>query len=150
MNESVTPTVFDLAVRILEKSGPMTPMKLERLCYYAQAWSLAWDDAPLFGNRIEAWISGPVCPDLFAAHAGLHTVDASAFPSGNPEVFSQKQCETIDLVLEAYGSWTSGELSAKAKTESPWVDARTELSPNERGSREITWESMAEYCQGLI
>lgn len=25
-------------------------MKLQKLCYYAQAWSLVWDDAPLFAE----------------------------------------------------------------------------------------------------
>ena len=150
MNESVVSTVFDLAVYILYKQGPMTAMKLEKLCYYAQAWSLAWDDVPLFNNRIEAWINGPVCPDLFAVHSGRYMVDASVFRNGNPDVFSQDQQETIDKVLEAYGSWTSGELSAKSHTESPWIDARKGLAPNERGCNEITFESMAEYYQGLI
>lgn len=28
--------------------------------YYAQAWSLVWDEKPLFPERIEAWVNGPV------------------------------------------------------------------------------------------
>lgn len=36
--------VFDVAKYILHKKGPMTTMKLEKLTYYCQAWSLAWDD----------------------------------------------------------------------------------------------------------
>lgn len=35
--------IFDVAKYILELEGPMTPMKLQRLCYYSQAWSLAWN-----------------------------------------------------------------------------------------------------------
>ena len=37
-------TIFDVASYILSKQGPMTTMKLEKLCYYAQAWSLVWDE----------------------------------------------------------------------------------------------------------
>lgn len=43
----------------------MTTMKLEKLTYYCQAWSLAWDDVPLFDEEFEAWANGPVCPQLF-------------------------------------------------------------------------------------
>ena len=35
--------VFDVAAYILEKIGSMTTMKLQKLVYYSQAWSLVWD-----------------------------------------------------------------------------------------------------------
>ena len=41
-------TVFDVARYILEKYGPLSAMKLQKMVYYSQAWSLVWDDAPLF------------------------------------------------------------------------------------------------------
>lgn len=40
--------VFDTAKYILEFRGKMSTMKLQKLCYYSQAWALVWDDAPLF------------------------------------------------------------------------------------------------------
>ena len=43
-------------------------MKLQKLVYYAQAWSLVWDEAPLFHARIEAWSNGPVAPALYREH----------------------------------------------------------------------------------
>ena len=30
-------------------------MKLQKLVYYSQAWSLIWDEKPLFEEEIEAW-----------------------------------------------------------------------------------------------
>jgi hypothetical protein len=38
----VMTTIFDVAKYILQQRGEMTAMKLQKLCYYAQAWSLAW------------------------------------------------------------------------------------------------------------
>lgn len=67
-------SVFDVSAYILKKTGPISAMKLQKLAYYAQAWSLVWDDAPLFSERIEAWANGPVCPDLYFAHQGEFTV----------------------------------------------------------------------------
>lgn len=54
------PTIFDAAKFILEQLGQMSTMKLQKLCYYAQAWSLVWDDAPLFEEDFQAWANGPV------------------------------------------------------------------------------------------
>ncbi len=40
-------TVFDVAAYILENTGSISTMKLQKLCYYSQAWSLVWDDKPI-------------------------------------------------------------------------------------------------------
>ena len=53
-------TVFDVVRFILEQKGSTTAMKLQKLVYYCQAWSLVWDEQPLFKERIEAWVNGPV------------------------------------------------------------------------------------------
>ena len=39
-------TVHDVAAYILQKLGKMTTMKLQKLVYYSQAWSLVWDEKP--------------------------------------------------------------------------------------------------------
>ena len=57
--------VFDVAKYILEKQGSMTTMKLQKLVYYSQAWSIVWDEKPIFAERIEAWASGPVVRELW-------------------------------------------------------------------------------------
>jgi uncharacterized phage-associated protein len=35
-------SILDVAAYILEKQGAMTRMKLQKLVYYCQAWSLVW------------------------------------------------------------------------------------------------------------
>jgi hypothetical protein len=54
-------TVFDVAAYILEKKGEMSAWRLQKLVYYSQAWSLVWDERPLFDEPIQAWANGPVC-----------------------------------------------------------------------------------------
>ena len=48
------PSVHDVAKFILKERGSMTVMKLHKLLYYAQAWTLVWDEKPLFCQKIEA------------------------------------------------------------------------------------------------
>ena len=58
-------SVFDIAKYILEKYESLPTMKLQKLVYYSQAWSLAWDNEPLFYEEIKAWANGPVVEELY-------------------------------------------------------------------------------------
>jgi uncharacterized phage-associated protein len=144
--------VFDVAKYILSHFGenghpPLTTWKLQKLVYYSQAWSLVWDDRPLFKEKIEAWANGPVCPDLYRQHKGqfqINSIDGGAI--GN---LRKSERDTIDVVLEHYGKKTAQYLSELTHSERPWIDAREGLKPGERGQCTITLDSMAEYYGGL-
>ena len=141
------PSVHDVAAYILQKQGQMTAMKLEKLVYYCQAWSLAWDEAPLFDEPIEAWANGPVVPALFSEHRGQYFV--SDWPKGDANNVSSVQIDTIKAVLNFYGDKTSQWLSDLSHSEQPWIDARAGLPSGIRGHSVISHDSMAFYYQGL-
>lgn len=138
--------VHDLAAAILQKQGPMSAMKLQKLVYYCQAWSLVWDEAPLFPERIEAWAGGPVAPALYYRHRGQFEVSQW---EGDVSKLTEKQVETVDSVLKFYGKKTGQWLSELTHKEDPWLKARHGLAALERGNREITTASMAEYYAAL-
>lgn len=142
-------TAYDIAKYILDKTGPISAMKLQKLVYYSQAWSLVWDDAPLFNNRIEAWANGPVVRDIYEAHRGLFEVKSETFAQFAKEDLSASQIETIDTVLKSYGAKSSQWLSDQTHTEDPWRIARYGLGDGERGDREISLASMAEYYSSV-
>ena len=64
--------VLDVVKYILHKLGATRVWKLHKLAYYCQAWSLVWDDEPLFKEDLQAWANGPVCPELFRKHSGMY------------------------------------------------------------------------------
>jgi uncharacterized phage-associated protein len=142
-NEMKTPTVFDVAAYILSKHGEMTAWKLQKLVYYSQAWSLVWDERPLFSNRIEAWANGPVSPDLYSAHRGKFKV--AKMDNGDRRRLDTDARETIDAVLEHYGDKPSQWLSDLTHREDPWRNARMGIADGERGNVEITHGDMADY-----
>jgi len=144
--------VFDVAKYILHKFGPMTAMKLQKLVYYSQAWSLVWDEKSLFPEHIQAWVNGPVVRALYEAHKGMFKVRATDFPAlGNINNLSKSQKETIDGVLEFYGKKTAQWLVDLSHMEDPWKDARKKARLNNgvRGNAEISNSSMHEYYSGL-
>ena len=140
-------SALDVASYILERCGPMTAMKLQKLVYYSQAWSLVWDEQPMFSDRIEAWASGPVIPNLYNAHRGEFIVTQIA--AGNPKNLNQKQKETIQIVLKFYGEKPAQWLSDLTHNEKPWQEAREGLNPTERSNHEISLASMEEYYSSL-
>ena len=140
--------VFDTARYILEQSGRMSTMKLQKLCYYSQAWSLVWDETPLFNEDFEAWANGPVCPELFYKTKGKYSVNAEDETGGEGNL-SGNQKDTIDRVLEHYGSHDAQWLSQLTHMEDPWIKARAGLPRGAGCNNVITKESMALYYGGL-
>jgi len=139
--------VYDVAKYILQKQGRMTTMKLQKLVYYCQAWSLFWDSKPIFDDRIEAWASGPVAPSLYNIHRGVFETDA--LPIGNPSTLTKDEIETIDAVLASYGGKSAQWLSDLTHMERPWKQARKGRKPGENCRKEITPASMVEYYGSL-
>jgi uncharacterized phage-associated protein len=141
-------SVHDVAAYILKDRGSMTTMKLQKLVYYAQAWSLVWDEQPLFTETIEAWANGPVVRELYEKHRGQFRV--SSWTAGDAAHLSRSQRDTVDAVLHFYGDKSSQWLSNLTHREDPWMDARAGLAPGQRGEAEIPLGSLAEYYSSLV
>lgn len=140
-------TAHDIANYILNEQGTMSTMKLQKLVYYCQAWSLVWDEEPLFKEKIEAWANGPVVRELYDNHKGKFTV--RKWHWGNFDNLAKKQKETILSVLKYYGDKSSQWLSDLTHKEHPWAHARKGLSPSDRSCKTISHASMAEYYSSL-
>ena len=144
-------SVFDVAEYICEKfrnsSPPLTAMKLQKLLYYCQSWSLVWNEKAIFREQIQAWANGPVIKELYEKHRGMLYVE-NGF-NGEVGKLDESQKDTIDCVLASYGDKTAQWLSDLTHLESPWKEARKGLNASERGSRVISQASLHEYYSGL-
>lgn len=141
-------SVFDAAKYILHKVGRLSTMKLQKLCYYAQAWSLVWDDEPLFDEDFRAWVNGPVCFELFAQTRGRFSVTEDDEP-GDLNALSDEQKDSIDRVIDFYGGRDAQYLSELTHLEDPWILARNGLPMGAPCENVISKESMAMYYSGL-
>jgi uncharacterized phage-associated protein len=64
------------------KGTPLTPMKLQKLVYFAHGWFLALNPGqPLISERVEAWKYGPVIRALYSQFRdyGDASIEALAF-----------------------------------------------------------------------
>ena len=147
-------SVHDVARYILDQLAPsafgdrVTAWKLQKLVYYAQAWSLVWDEQPLFDEEIQAWANGPVCPDLYKQHRGRFRLYAGDI-TGDPSRLTFDESETVDAVLRYYGHKTGRWLSDLTHAERPWKDARGSLDDGEPSDAVISHDAMAAYYESI-
>ena len=124
----------------------MTGLKLQKLLFYCQAWSLVWDGEPLFGERIFAWPSGPVVREVYCGYFEV----GSPWPGAHPERLSGRQRATVAKVLASYGSKPSRLLKDLTRNEAPWRAARATVRSGQRGESEITLGSLADYYGAMV
>jgi uncharacterized phage-associated protein len=140
-------SAHDVAAYVLRTRGPLSAMKLQKLVYYSQAWSLVWDDRPLFGEPIQAWANGPVVRELYDLHRGRF--ELRDWPEGDADALDEDARATVDAVIGFYGDRSAQWLSDLTHRELPWREARQGLADGERGAREISLATMMEYCSTL-
>ena len=132
-------TCFDVAKYFLaqnsEDAGDLiSNLKLQKLAYYAQGFALAILGRPLFGEHMEAWMHGPVIPELYHAykhHGSGHIPHPEDF---DLSVFSKEERELLDEVYQVYGQYSAWRLRQLTHEESPWRDNYREGSSQQIGN----------------
>jgi len=133
MPHSVLAIANEFLTRASTREISLTPMHLQKLCYFAHGFNLALTEQPLTNDRIEAWEFGPVFPSLYDAlkRYGAREVGeqireknwASDAMRGDVVVdtFAREEQELIDDVFETYGNFEAYKLSALThEAGSPW------------------------------
>jgi len=105
-----------------------SPMKLQKLCYYAQGYALAEGEGhELFSEDFQAWQHGPVIAELYAQYKDYQwrqisdQIDASEINLDN-SVYS-----LLENIVSAYGRYDGAALSTMTHREQPWLEARGNL-----------------------
>jgi uncharacterized phage-associated protein len=124
-------------------------LRLQKLLYYAQGWSLALRDRAMFQDEIEAWADGPVVRTVYRAACTpeLSPVSAAAFPTSVP--LSREDARFVARVWQSYKPYSAISLRDMTHSEAPWLDARDGLDSHARSTRSISHSSMKAYFRAL-
>lgn len=147
MNEGLF-DVREIANWFLNK-GPMTHKKLQKLCYYAQAWFYTLRDEVLINEEFEAWVHGPVSETLYQTYRGSGWSDLSLSADAQLPNLTPEQEELLESVWMTYGDMTGNALEALTHDEMPWKSARAGMSDFVRTRKPISLESMKEYYSSI-
>ncbi len=141
-----TLSCFDIAeyfIQLANDTGSfISNLKLQKLVYYAQAWHLALYDEPLFDEDFEAWVHGPIIPQLYHEYKkfGWHPIEQEAKPD-----LPSKIREFLDELALEYFASDAYELEQMTHIEAPWIKARGNLPPDAASNSVIRQEWIKEY-----
>ena len=144
-------SVFNIAECILSETGYVSTMKLQKLTFYSQAYSLASDGRALFDDDFQAWANGPVCPKLFNAHKGLFVIGPEDLRGkGQHDSISAQDKSVVNHIIDTLGHLNGNQLSSLTHSERPWIDARKGCSEGDRCSTVITKQAMRSYYSSSL
>lgn len=120
--------------------------KLQKLLYYAQAWSLAFRDTEIFPDKIEAWVHGPAIKSMYVMlkDNGFSNV-IEQLPSTGTFQLSDDDKMLLDSVWDVYGKYDAQYLELLTHEELPWQEARGNLGESESSSNEISKSTMMSF-----
>lgn len=132
-----------------DSGDSITHLKLQKLIYYAQAWSLALPERarPLFDEDLQAWAHGPVAESVFHEYkqAGWAALGA---PEDVPDIAEDDE-EHLREILAVFGEFSAKHLERMTHSEDPWLHARGDLPPEARSNAVITKDHMTAYYRAL-
>lgn len=140
-------SVFEIADWFLSKAS-VTPKKLEKLAYYAEAWSNALYGKGLISDaEFEAWAHGPVAPSLYQKYKSYGW---NKIPKINTNRISDPEVlDLLESVWITYGDKSANELEALTHSEAPWRRARKGLREGESSNEKISRKDMKEYYRSI-
>ncbi len=124
---------------------PLTHLRLQKLLYYVQGWSLAWRGRPAFESTIEAWRHGPVVVEVYPVFAAF--ADASIPPSEGSEFvpLSDEDKAFVASVWEGYKRYSASQLWRMTHAERPWQEAWGDRGPSDSGREPVDPESIRDW-----
>lgn len=103
----------------------LTPLKLQKLLYYCQGFSYAWDGQQLFSEEFEAWKYGPVNRDVYDVFK-MYGNAVIPFDEGkkiNKTKKNKDSVETIQAVWDNFKEYGAFDLVEMTHSEKPWKES---------------------------
>lgn len=131
----------------------VTPLMLQKLLYLIQGTSYALYDHPMFIEHSQAWVHGPVYPDVYHLFKqfSFNPIDDDRFVLFEEleNTLSEEECHVIDLVIHTYGLYSAKVLETITHTQDPWISARKGYEGTVPSHEPIIEENIRNYFQTL-
>ncbi|WP_176557783.1 Panacea domain-containing protein [Sporolactobacillus terrae] len=121
----------DVANKILQLADKenigISNLKLQKLLYFAQAYSIAKTGDPLIDQDFEAWTYGPVVPSIYRKYKeyGYHSI-----PKSNEKInLDDNQNEIINTVFSQLGNMNPFDLVDITHKHKPWKKRYGQVDP---------------------
>jgi uncharacterized phage-associated protein len=144
-----------------QKGDTVSHKKLQKLLYYVEAWHLVNFGEPILDENFQAWVHGPVIPELYqqlkaygfnnleVVNDEYETVDEEIDAIIKKYKLTTDQVEFINSVLNKYGGLSSFDLELLSHSEAPWLEARNGYAPHDTCNVIISKERIHEFYSAM-
>lgn len=146
-NTNVPKKDIDLiAEYIIKTCQEITPLALQKILYYAQAFYIAFFGETLFKDDCEAWVHGPVYTTIYNKYRcfGSSNIDVEVIDDVD-EIIDEEKRELLDVIIKCFGYYNGKALEKMTHYETPWIKSRKGLPIDEKSNNIILKEDMEEY-----
>lgn len=107
----------------------VSPLKLQKLMYFAQGWTHAFTGHDLFEDNFQAWQHGPVIPDLYRRYKsyGSKRIDKDLGVSIHDLGLTSDQLSILHWIWDKYSKFEAKFLEDLTHMEYPWRKTRADL-----------------------
>lgn len=134
---------------ILYKIQEVTPLALEKILLFANGVNLAINDAPLFEEDMQAWVHGPVCPEVYFKYKsfGYRPINSGIKSDSGCliSLVSQDELNVIDIVIDTFGIYSPKVLEEISHMQTPWINKRMGYKDDEPCKECIDIEELKHY-----
>ncbi len=130
-----------------EAGDSITHLKLQKLLYYAQAWSLVLNGKSLFAEDFEAWAHGPVIPSIYERYKE-HGFDALPPCECENDIAGETE-EVLKEVKRVYGELSGKKLERLTHSEAPGLKREMDSRPK-RDAVRLSQGAHAKLIQAIV
>ena len=123
-------TAYDVAdffidVALDDPENHLTNMRVNKLLYFAQGWSLARRGIPLFEDDFCAWTYGPVVPEVYhkLKISGKEKIRGVMNDNYMSNISAEEKRILLDVLYEYNRYSTGGLVELSHKQGGPWANA---------------------------
>jgi len=133
----------------------ITNLKLQKMMYYVQSWYYTVFNEKLFDKNFEAWVHGPVIPDLYHEYKGFKwkPIDKDVGEEKIKNIKSRLSDEENDIlnqVIKEYFGMSAYELERLTHAEEPWKKARLGKEHDEPSDEIIKYKWIKNYYSQFL
>lgn len=133
----------------------LTPKKIQKIVYYAYSWFIALNNENaneitnvLFNERPEAWLHGPVFPNLYNHFREFNWHEVPRIE--REIVFENSDInDFLDNIWNVFGELSADELEYMTHQELPWINARKNVNSSDPSNNLMSLEDIFNFYNGI-
>lgn len=152
LNKDITEDKIDAVIKyLLVRCEDFTPLALQKLLYYVQAFYYVFTDNFIFKENCEAFMKGPAYKSVYERYKTFGYEEINKDILDNDKLnLEDVERNIVESVIKFYSCYSGKILEQMTRNEAPWLLTRTNhINKDSNSSKIIEKNLIAEYFKEI-